>query len=73
MATSVASWIVEHFKSDPTRTNQVISFIKQQNPAVVGIYHVEGTAVSAEVADQFPTYTFQIIEGPQTQGFWTLQ
>ena len=66
-AFSVASWNVEHFKSDPSRTNQVISFLKDQKPDVIGIYEVEGATVFAEVTAQFPTYTFQITEGPQTQ------
>ena len=66
-AFSVASWNVEHFKGDPSRTNRVISFLKQQKPDVIGIYEVEGTTVFSEVTAQFPTYTFQITEGKQTQ------
>ena len=66
-AFSVASWNVEHFKGDPSRTTRVISFLKQQNPDVVGIYEVEGSTVFSEVTAQFPAYTFQITEGPQTQ------
>lgn len=66
-AFSVASWNVEHFKGDPIRTNRVISFLKQQNPDVIGIYEVEGKTVINEVTAQFPTYTFQITEGRQTQ------
>ena len=66
-AFSVASWNVEHFKGYPGRTNRVISFLKQQKPDVIGIYEVEGTTVFSEVTAQFPTYTFQITEGKQTQ------
>ncbi len=30
-AFSIASWNVEHFKGDPTRTDRVIQFLKDQN------------------------------------------
>jgi hypothetical protein len=66
-AFSIASWNIEHFKGDPTRTNRVIGYLKQQNPDVIGIYEVEGAAVISEVTAQFPSYTFQITEGPQSQ------
>lgn len=66
-AFSIASWNVEHFKGNPARTNRVISFLKQQNPDVIGLYEVEGSAVFSEVTSQFPRYTFQITEGPQSQ------
>jgi len=66
-AFSIASWNIEHFKGDPTRTNRVIGYLKQQNPDVIGLYEVEGSAVFSEVTAQFPKYTFQITEGPQSQ------
>lgn len=66
-AFSIASWNIEHFKGDSTRTNRVIGYLKQQNPDVMGIYEVEGAAVFGEVTAQFPGYTFQITEGPQSQ------
>ena len=66
-AFSVASWNVEHFKGDPSRVSRVVGFLKQQNPDVLGIYEVEGATVFPEVTAQFPGYTFQITEGPQTQ------
>lgn len=66
-AFSVASWNVEHFKGDPTRINRVIGFLKQQDPDVIGIYEVEGATVFTVVTAQFPGYSFQITEGPQTQ------
>ena len=66
-AFSIASWNIEHFKGDPTRTNRVMGYLKQQNPDVMGIYEVEGAAVFSEVTSQFPGYTFQITEGRQSQ------
>ena len=66
-AFSIASWNIEHFKGDPTRTNRVIGYLKQQTPDVIGIYEVEGAAVISEVTSQFPNYTFQITEGPESQ------
>ena len=66
-AFSVASWNIEHFKGDPTRTHRVIGYLKQQDPDVIGIYEVEGASVFSEVTAQFPSYTFQITEGPQAQ------
>jgi exonuclease III len=66
-AFSIASWNIEHFKGDPTRTNRVIGYLRQQNPDVIGIYEVEGAAVFSEVTAQFPSYTFQITEGPESQ------
>jgi len=66
-AFSLVSWNVEHFKDDPTRTNRVIDFVKQQNPDVIGLYEVEGAEVFSTVTSKFPGYTFQITEGPQTQ------
>jgi exonuclease III len=66
-AFSIASWNVEHFKGDPTRTNRVIDFLKKQNPDVIGLYEVEGSEVFSEVTAKFPGYTFQITEGPETQ------
>ena len=66
-AFSIASWNVEHFKGDPTRTNRVIDFLKKQNPDVIGLYEVEGSEVFTAVTAKFPGYTFQITEGPETQ------
>lgn len=66
-AFSIASWNVEHFKGNPTRTDRVIDFLKQQNPDVIGLYEVEGSEVFSSVTSKFPGYTFQITEGPQTQ------
>ncbi len=66
-AFSVAAWNVEHFKGDPTGTNRVVGFIKQQDPNVIGLHEVEGATVFAEVKALFPGYTDQIMEGPQIQ------
>jgi len=66
-AFSLASWNVEHFKSDLSRVGRVIDFVKAQNPDVIGLYEVEGSEVFNAVSARFPGYTFQITEGPQTQ------
>ena len=66
-AFSIASWNVEHFRDDSTRTDRVIDFLKKQNPDVIGLYEVEGSEVFSEVTSKFPGYTFQITEGPETQ------
>ena len=66
-AFSVASWNIEHFKGDRTRTGKVIEYLKLQKPDVIGIYEVEGSTVFGELTKQFPKYTFQITEGPQSQ------
>ena len=66
-AFSIASWNVEHFKGDPSRTIRVINFLKKQNPDVIGLYEVEGGEVFNAVTTKFPGYTFQITEGPQSQ------
>ncbi len=64
---SVASWNVEHFKSDPERIGRVIAFLAQQDPDVFGLYEVEGADVYPALVRLMPGYTFQITEGPQTQ------
>lgn len=64
---SVASWNVEHFKDDPSRVGRVVTFLKDQNPDVFGLYEVEGAEVFTALVAQMPNYTFQITEGPQTQ------
>ena len=66
-AFSLTSWNIEHFKGDPTRTNRVVGYLKQQKPDVIGIYEVEGASVFSEVTSQFQGYTFQITEGPESQ------
>jgi endonuclease/exonuclease/phosphatase family metal-dependent hydrolase len=66
-AFSIASWNVEHFKGDPSRTGRVVNFLRAQNPDVIGIYEVEGTEVFSAVTSKFPNYTFQITEGKESQ------
>ena len=56
-----------HFKGNRTRTGKVIDYLKLQKPDVIGIYEVEGSTVFDELTKQFPKYTFQITEGPQSQ------
>ncbi|MET0518396.1 MAG: endonuclease/exonuclease/phosphatase family protein [Burkholderiaceae bacterium] len=66
-AFSVASWNVEHFKSDPGRVGRVIDFLDRQNPDVFGLYEVEGATIFSELVARMPGYTFQITEGAETQ------
>jgi len=72
-AFSVASWNVEHFKSDGDqspdgeRVERVISYLKEVDPDVFGIYEVTGKEVYFEIVEKFPTYTFQITEGQEVQ------
>ncbi len=70
---SVASWNVEHFKKtrgqsfDNDRVKRVISYLRDQDPDIFGIYEVTGKDVYFEMVDKFPDYAFEITEGPQTQ------
>lgn len=72
-AFSVASWNVEHFKSDgdqPTdreRVERVVSYLKELDPDVFGIYEVTGKEVYFEIVEKFPNYTFEITEGEEVQ------
>lgn len=72
-AFSVASWNVEHFKCkrgespENERVKRVISYLKNQDPDIFGIYEVTGKDVYVEVVNRFPDYTFQITEGKETQ------
>jgi hypothetical protein len=66
-AFSVASWNVEHFKSDPGRVGRVVGFMSAQQPDIFGLYEVEGATIFGELVAQMPGYTFQITEGQQTQ------
>ena len=66
-AFSIASWNIEHFKGDLSRTDRVVDLLKNQNPDVIGLYEVEGSKVFSALSSKFPGYTFQITEGPQTQ------
>lgn len=69
---SVASWNVEHFKGSSDheyekRRAQVINFLNQQNPDIIGIYEVEGKEVFHDLTQVMPGYNFHITEGPQVQ------
>lgn len=66
-AFSIASWNIEHFKGDLSRTDRVVDFLKIQDPDVIGIYEVVGADAFSAVSSKFPGYTFQITEGPQSQ------
>lgn len=62
---SVLSWNVEHFKGGQTRVKNVVQHIKSQNPDVFGIFEVEGGDVLSLIRDHFPSYDFNITDGPQ--------
>ena len=68
-AFSVASWNVEHFRSQgvDSRVNDVVSFVKEQEPDVLALYEVEGKRVFDALTTQMPEYTFHITEGSQVQ------
>lgn len=67
------SWNVKHFKKKPSeradaeRVERVVTLLKQENPDVFALYEVTGKDVFVELIKNFPSYTFQITEGPQTQ------
>jgi hypothetical protein len=62
---SVLSWNVEHFKGGQSRVKNVVQHIKEQNPDVFGIFEVEGVDVLSLIRDHFPSYDFNITDGPQ--------
>jgi exonuclease III len=68
-AFSVASWNVEHFKSQgaPSRVEDVVEFLKDQRPDVFALYEVEGRQVFEALTTLMPSYTFHITEGQQVQ------
>jgi hypothetical protein len=66
-AFSVASWNVRHFRDDPTRVGKVVEFLKLQDPDLFALYEVTGGELFTTMTEEFPDYTFQITEGPQTQ------
>lgn len=68
-AFSVASWNVEHFKSQgvQSRVDDVVGFLNQQKPDVFSLYEVEGKQVFDALTSMMPGYTFHITEGQQVQ------
>ncbi|HEX7254669.1 MAG TPA: endonuclease/exonuclease/phosphatase family protein [Gaiellaceae bacterium] len=68
-AFSVASWNVEHFKSQgiPSRVQDVVDFLGEQRPDVFALYEVEGKRVFEALTSMMPGYTFHITEGSQVQ------
>jgi endonuclease/exonuclease/phosphatase family metal-dependent hydrolase len=68
-AFSVASWNVEHFRSQrvDSRVEDVLSFLDEQGPDVFALYEVEGAKVYETLTSEMPRYTFHITEGPQVQ------
>ena len=68
-AFSVASWNVEHFKSQgvSSRVEDVVEFLAEQRPDVFALYEVEGKEVFDALTTLMPDYTFHITEGAQVQ------
>mgnify|MGYP003287931550 CR=1 FL=1 len=68
-AFSVASWNVEHFTSQGTRSRvaTVVRFILDQEADVIAIYEVEGADVWRALMERMPGYSFFITEGQNTQ------
>ena len=68
-AFSVASWNVEHLRSQGTRTrvDDVVGFLTAQRPDVVAVYEVEGADVWRDLVDRMRGYSFFITEGQNTQ------
>jgi endonuclease/exonuclease/phosphatase family metal-dependent hydrolase len=68
-AFTVASWNVEHFRSQGTRSRveEVVAFLAGQNPDVFALYEVEGKEVFGALTSIMPGYTFHITEGQQVQ------
>jgi exonuclease III len=68
-AFSVASWNVEHLRSQGTRSRveDVVEFLAQQDPDVFALYEVEGKEVFDALTSMMPGYTFHITEGRQVQ------
>jgi exonuclease III len=68
-AFSVASWNVEHFTSQGTRSRvaTVVRFILDQDADVIAIYEVEGADVWRALMERMPGYSFFITEGQNTQ------
>jgi exonuclease III len=68
-AFSIASWNVEHFKSQglSSRVEEVVRFLAEQRPDVFALYEVEGREVFEALTSLMPDYTFHITEGQQVQ------
>lgn len=68
-AFSVASWNVEHFRSQgvPSRVEDVVRFLGDQKPDVFALYEVEGREVFDALTTLMPGYSFHITEGRQVQ------
>ena len=68
-AFSVASWNVEHLRSQGARTrvDDVVGFLTAQRPDVVAVYEVEGADIWRDLVDRMRGYSFFITEGQNTQ------
>lgn len=64
---SVASWNVRHFKGKQSRVDRIVDFLTPKDPDIIAIYEVTGKAVFGAMTEAFPTHTFHITEGRQSQ------
>ena len=68
-AFSVASWNVEHFRSQKvdSRVEDVVAFLAEHDPDIFALYEVEGRKVFDALTTVLPSYTFHVTEGAQVQ------
>ncbi len=66
MALRILSWNVEHFKGG-SKVEPVADLIKKANPDVFALYEVENLDVLQLMRTHFPTFSFQITDGPEVQ------
>lgn len=66
MTLRILSWNVEHFKGG-SKVEPVADLIKKANPDVFALYEVEHLNVLQLMRDHFPTFSFQITDGPEVQ------
>jgi exonuclease III len=64
---SLSSWNIEHFKGRESRSDKILSFLKEQDADIFGLFEVEGKQVFNFFVNHMPDYTFHITEGPQIQ------
>ena len=63
---SVMAWNVEHFKGGTARLNKVVKHIENQDPDVFALFEIEKFDVQTLMEEKFPTYDFNLTDGPQS-------
>ncbi len=64
---SVLSWNVENFGIDSTDVGRVVQHVRRYDPDVFALIEVVGAGVYDRVASRFPTHTFHMTYGRQSQ------